>query len=77
MKTVLIYTSPARGHLYPMMDIAIELRNEGYEVIVQTLSSEKKHVETENIQFVSISPDIESLELQDYRKNNPISRTDR
>lgn len=74
MKTVLIYTSPARGHLYPIMDIAIELRNKGYEVIVQTLSSEKPHVEKENIQHVSISPDIESLGLQDFKKNNPISQ---
>ncbi|PWN07332.1 glycosyltransferase [Rhodohalobacter mucosus] len=74
MKTVLIYTSPARGHLYPMMDVAIELRNEGYEVIVQTLSSEKDHVESEGIQFAPISPDIESLHLQDYRENNPISQ---
>ncbi len=74
MKTVLIYTSPARGHLYPMMDVAIELRNGGYEVIVQTLGSEKEHVEKENIQHVSISQDIESLELQDFKENNPISQ---
>jgi UDP:flavonoid glycosyltransferase YjiC (YdhE family) len=74
MNTVLIYTSPARGHLYPMMDVAIELRNSGYEVIVQTLSSEKKHVENENIQHLSISQHIESLELEDFKENNPISQ---
>jgi len=74
MKSVLIYTSPARGHLYPMMDVAIELKNSGYEVIVQTLSSEKEHVEKENVQHVSISPDIESLELQDFKESNPASQ---
>jgi len=74
MKTVLIYTSPARGHLYPMMDVAIELRNSGYEVIVQTLGSEKGHVEKENIQHVPISRDIESLELQDFKENTPVAQ---
>ena len=44
MKSVLIYTSPARGHLYPMMDIALELKNRGIDVIVHTLSGEKDRV---------------------------------
>ena len=74
MNTVLIYTSPARGHLYPMMDIAIEFRNEGYEVIVQTLSNEKEHVEKENIQHIPISKVIESLELEDFKENNPVAQ---
>lgn len=74
MKTVLIYTSPARGHLYPIMDVAIELKKNGYKVIVQTLSKEKENIEKENIQHISISPDIESLELQDFKENNPISQ---
>lgn len=74
MKKILIYTSPARGHLYPMMDIAIELKNRGMEVIVQTLSGEKKHVEGENIQHLSISHEIESLTLEDYKENNPIAQ---
>ena len=74
MKTILIYTSPARGHLYPMMDVAIKLRKRGHNVLVQTLSSEKKHVEKEDIQHLSISSEIESLELQDYHESNPISQ---
>lgn len=73
-KRALIYTSPARGHLYPMMDVAIELRKKGYEVLIQTLSSEKEHVENEDIQHLSISSEIESLELQDYVESNPISQ---
>lgn len=74
MKTILIYTSPARGHLYPMMDVAIELRKKGFNVLVQTLSSEKEHVEKEGIRHLSISSEIESLELQDYNESNPISQ---
>ena len=74
MKNVLIYTSPARGHLYPMMDVAIELRDRGYDVTVQTLSGEKKSVESEHLRHRAISPKIESLELEDYKESNPISQ---
>ena len=74
MTRVLIYTSPARGHLYPMMDVAIELKKRGHDVLLQSLSSEKKHVENEGIQHLSISSDIESLELQDYNESNPIAQ---
>ena len=50
MKTILIYTSPARGHLYPMMDIAIELKEQGYKVIIQTLNSEDTIVQDAGLQ---------------------------
>lgn len=43
MSTILIYTSPARGHLYPVMDIAFALRAAGHRVIVKTLSDECLH----------------------------------
>lgn len=42
MKTILIYTSPARGHLYPMMDVALELKEQGHDVIIQTLAGGAK-----------------------------------
>jgi len=74
MNTILIYTSPARGHLYPIMDIAIGLKKEGYRVVVQTLSSEKKVVSSEGIEHIPISPKIEALVLEDYKGSNPISQ---
>ncbi len=74
MKTILIYTSPARGHLYPMMDVALELKSRGNNVIVQTLAGEKEIVEEEGLKHLSISSKIESLPLEDYKKNNPISQ---
>ena len=40
MKRVLAYTSPARGHLYPLTPILLELRDRGHEVGVRTLASE-------------------------------------
>lgn len=74
MKTILIYTSPARGHLYPMMDIAIELKKRGDNVIIQTLAGEKEQVENEGIHHLSISSEIESLPLKDYKESTPVSQ---
>ena len=74
MSTILIYTSPARGHLYPMMDIAIGLRGEGHRVVMQTLSSERDIVAAEGIEHRGISAEIEALVLEDYKGSNPISQ---
>ena len=74
MNTILIYTSPARGHLYPMMDIAIALRAEGHRVVIQTLSSEQNWVIGEGLEFRPISTEIESLALEDFKATNPLSQ---
>ena len=74
MKTVLIYTSPARGHLYPMMDVAIELKARGYDVTIQTLAAEKDRVTAEGLRHIPIAPEIEALPLEDYRAGNPVSQ---
>ena len=50
MRRVLIYTSPARGHLYPMMDVALALRDAGHQVTVQTLAGEREAVRTAGVE---------------------------
>jgi len=74
MKRILIYTSPARGHLYPMMDIALELKSRGYDVHVQTLAAEHDTVAAEGIHHIPISPEIEALPLEDYRERGPMAQ---
>ena len=37
---VLAYTSPARGHLFPLMPILDELSSRGHEISVRTLASQ-------------------------------------
>jgi MGT family glycosyltransferase len=74
MKTFLIYTSPAKGHLYPMMDVAIKLKKQGHTVFVQTLSEEKERVINEGLEHISISPKIEALPLVDYYAKSPVSQ---
>ena len=40
MARVLAYTSPARGHLFPVTPILDELRGSGHEVALRTLASQ-------------------------------------
>ena len=72
MSTVLIYTSPARGHLYPMMDVALALRAAGHRVVVQTLADERARVEREGLEHRAIAAAIENLPLRDFAHANPM-----
>ena len=74
MSTVLIYTSPARGHLYPMMDVAIALREAGHRVVVQTLADAREQVVGEGLEHRSIAGEIEALVLEDYKSRNPLTQ---
>lgn len=74
MSTVLIYTSPARGHLYPIMDVAVSLHEAGHRTVVQTLADDRGPVEAAGPVHRPISPDIEALPLRDYRGGNPLAQ---
>ncbi len=72
MSTVLIYTSPASGHLYPVMDVALALREAGHRVVVQTLTSELETVHATGLETRPIHPAIEAANLEDYRGGSPL-----
>lgn len=74
MPTVLIYTSPARGHLYPMMDVALALRAAGHEVVVQTLADERVQVEATGLRHRPIAAAVEAVANEDYRGANPLAQ---
>lgn len=74
MTAFLLYTSPARGHLYPMMDVALALRDAGHHVVVQTLADERQAVEAAGLHHRPIDPRIEALPLDDYLGGNPIAQ---
>jgi hypothetical protein len=40
MARYLVYTSPARGRLYPVVPTLEEFQQRGHEVVVRTLASE-------------------------------------
>ncbi len=77
MSRILIYTSPARGHLYPMMDVALALRSSGHDVVVQTLADERATLEAAGVAHRPIAAAIEALPLEDYRGGNPMVQLQR
>ena len=77
MSTTLSYTSPARGHLYPMMDVGIAMSQRGHRVVVQTLSGERDRIASEGLRHRPISPALEALQVEDYQGGNPVSQLQR
>jgi MGT family glycosyltransferase len=72
MTRFLAYTSPARGHLYPLVPTLIELRRRGHEVAVRTLSSEVGLMRGLGFDAAPIDPAIEARQIDDWRAKTPI-----
>ncbi len=72
MARYLAYTSPARGHLYPIVPILSELRDRGHAVSVRTLASEVEALLELGLEAAPIDPAIEAIEHQDWRARTPV-----
>ncbi len=72
MARYLVYTSPARGHLYPIVPTLEELRRRGHEVVVRTLASEVGLLRDLGFAAEAIDPAIERKEHADWRARTPI-----
>lgn len=68
----LVYTSPARGHLYPIVPTLEELRRRGHEVVVRTLASEVDAMRGLGFEAAAIDPAIERREISDWQARTPI-----
>lgn len=73
MARVLVYTSPARGHLYPIMGPATELAARGHAVHVVTLAEEIDLVRSQGLFAEPMNPEIEAREMDDYKGKNPMA----
>jgi UDP:flavonoid glycosyltransferase YjiC (YdhE family) len=69
---LLAYTSPARGHLNPMMGPLLELRRRGSEVHVRTLSSQVEAVRAAGLECEPLAPAIEALAHNDHKASSQI-----
>ena len=72
MARYLVYTSPARGHLYPVVPTLEELRRREHEVVVRTLSSEVGLLRELGFEAAPIDPTIERKEHTDWQARTPI-----
>lgn len=68
---IVAYTSPARGHLYPIVPILLELRDRGHDVSVWTLASEVERLRNLGVQAEAIDPAIEKLHHNDFGTRTP------
>jgi MGT family glycosyltransferase len=74
---VLAYTSPARGHLFPLVPIIDELAARGHEVSLRTLGSEVALMANRGFQVGPIAPVLEALEHDDHRARTPPAKVKR
>lgn len=70
MARVLAYTSPARGHLYPIVPILLELQRRGHDIALHTLASQVEMARELDIDAEPVSKRIEQIELDDYRQRS-------
>ena len=67
---VLAYTSPARGHLYPVVPILTTLAGRGHEVSVCALAQELENLERIGIEAAAIDPVVELNQIEDWRERS-------
>ncbi len=72
MATILAYTSPAIGHLFPMTPLLLELRDRGHVVHLRTLSSQVEQMRDLGLLAAPIDPRIEEILHDDYRAKSSI-----
>lgn len=71
MSTVLAYTSPARGHLFPLTPILDELRARGHHITLRTLASEVPRMRERGFHAAPIAAGVEAIELRDWQAGGP------
>jgi MGT family glycosyltransferase len=68
---VLAYTSPARGHLYPIVPIMRALVGRGHEACVVGLAGELEALAPLGIAGLAMDPAVERNQLEDWRERTP------
>lgn len=71
MAKILVYTSPARGHLFPLVPTLEELRRRGHTIALRTLASEVTRMRARGFTAAPIDRAIEARELDDWRAGSP------
>ncbi len=74
---VLAYTSPARGHLNPMMGPLLELSKRGADVHVRTLAAGVEGVREAGLKCEPIDPRIEAIEMDDHGAKSQVAAGER
>ncbi len=71
MATILAYTSPAIGHLFPMTPLLLELRARGHDVHLRTAASRVELMRDLGFHTDAIDPAIPAVIHPDWEASNP------
>ena len=71
MARILVYTSPARGHLFPLVPTLLELARRGHDVRVRTLASEVPRLRAMGFAAGPIDAAVEARTLDDWKACSP------
>jgi UDP:flavonoid glycosyltransferase YjiC (YdhE family) len=64
---ILAYTSPARGHLFPLVETLEELARRGHQVSVRTLAAEVAMLRSRGLEAEPVAAEAEAIEMDDWR----------
>ena len=71
MATILAYTSPALGHLFPFSALLSELAGRGHKIHLRTLSTGVEMGRRLGFTTDAIDPRIEAIVHEDWKASNP------
>ena len=71
MATILAYTSPALGHLFPFSALLSELAGRGHKIHLRTLSTGVEMGRRLGFTTDTIDPRIEAIVHEDWKASNP------
>jgi UDP:flavonoid glycosyltransferase YjiC (YdhE family) len=71
MARILAYTTPGRGHLFPLVPILEELGRRGHQVALRTLAAEVPSMRRRGFDAAPVSDRIEAIAHDDWRATNP------
>lgn len=70
---ILVYTSPAWGHLSPIVPVAAELASRGHEVRLHTLDQAVEPLKAAGVDAVPIAAGVEEIRHDDWKASSPVS----
>ncbi|MGE2713378.1 glycosyltransferase [Mycolicibacterium litorale] len=70
MATILAYTSPSAGHLFPMLALLGELAGRGHRIHVRTYAAGVDVARAAGMSADSVDPRIEAIVSEDWRADN-------
>jgi MGT family glycosyltransferase len=72
MSRILAYTTPARGHLFPVTPILDELHRRGHEIALRTLASQVPLMRERGFDAAPLEPAVEQIPINDYLARTPL-----